>query len=145
MKRLLVGALLLALVGCGDEYEARRQQVLAEDAADAAATAVRCDRAWADMIFGQARHYGLVEYSEVTPEGVILVVDRRVFEDTSYSDLTKIAVAVDCAVAGDGKHVNAVRFRTGLHSDDLQGFEAADLVRARAQQFPPGVGASPDA
>lgn len=126
MKRLFVLAVLGILVGCGEASLAPKASK---------APAVRCDRGWMNVVYGSAQASGLLEHSTVTSEGAVLVVDRQVFDRTSFADKTKIAVAVDCAAAGDGKHINAVRFRSSLHGPDLALFEAADLLEARRRQF----------
>lgn len=90
-----------------------------------------CDQDWASKMLTRAQATGIIERMDVKPEGFIAVVNGRLFESLSYSAKEQVAVAIDCQVAGDGKHLSSIHFRRSMHGEDLAEFKAADLLAAR--------------
>lgn len=94
---------------------------------------ITCDPIWAGRMVSSAEETGIIERAEATSEGLIAMVDGRLFESLSYPAKEQIAVALDCRIAGDGRHLSSVRFRRSLHGEDLAEFRNVDLLRARTK------------
>lgn len=102
----------------------------------ASVASASCDETWSSLIYGTAKQQGIIQDAQVEPSGIIVLVDRQRFERLGLEAQTKIAVATDCGIAGDSGHVRSVRFRTSPGTPDIARFDADDLMRARAKQFP---------
>jgi hypothetical protein len=95
-----------------------------------------CDQAWSKeqaMIVGGSA--ALVRGMTATPDGVIIVVRPRSWAGLDVAAQEVLAARIDCAVAGPGSHVSAVRFRYELSGADLAAFYAPTLLDLRNRRL----------
>ena len=89
-------------------------------------------------MFDREQDLGLIEHESFDSSGAIIVVNERLWSGLSYDAREQSAVAFDCLIAGDGNHISSIHFRRTTHGDDLDRFDAIDLLKARASYFGPG-------
>lgn len=92
----------------------------------------QCNPDWARAKIADLETRRILEDTQVTSDGLIMLVNERRFAELTYPEKERAAVAIDCVVAGTGKHVSSVNFRTSLRGDDLVRFDGIDLLTARS-------------
>jgi hypothetical protein len=105
------------------------------------APSVPCDEAWAKAEYIKAQAYGIVRAADVARgEGVVVMVSPARWRAQSFRGQQTLAAAIDCAVAGNGNHLTALRFRGDRSGADLYALTGPDLLRLREEGLGMGSG-----
>lgn len=97
-----------------------------------------CDEAWANtytaqLVGGAGR---LIRGSDVSrTEGLVVLVRPGPWSRLDYAQQQTLAAAFDCAIAGTGGHLSAIRFRHERSGADLASWDAVALLRLREDGF----------
>lgn len=104
--------------------------------ASPAASSAPCSQTVSRLRIGQAESNGLVQGTDFADRALVVIVRGSNFRRIDYAEQRNLAAAFDCAVAGEGSHLSAIRYRNTLHGADLARFDASDLLRAREDGLP---------
>jgi hypothetical protein len=128
------GVLVPVLLGFGALVVLANLVPDSEDAPSPApeAPAGPCDQTWAEGFYKEAQAKGVVRDADVSRErGMVVIVSARGWERQSLDAQKTLGAAIDCAVAGPGKHLTGIKFRTSLDGSDLMALSATELLSLR--------------